>query len=622
MPHVGMRRRWLGIFALATLTVAVGLGYARVSPSADPIARGRKAYSHGDWEEAARLARERLKAAGDDPAALRLMARASVQLGRDSSAVSLFHRLGSGAMSAEDNYLLGISLTRSGNNRGGLEVWEQARAANPNHTGTLLALTRAYFASDRLADAAETGRLLATRPVWEGRAKELLGAIQFELNNPDGAISLWQRSLELDETEHHSSSSSSILRRKELARALLRVQRPADARDQLRIVLAKAPDSESYWLLSRAYLQEGAESDALTAWARAGSFRDDNPLLPEPARFVGSAACAECHRTIHTAQQNSRHARSFFRVSELGNLDLPSRAIPEPGQPEVTHTLRRVGKDGMDQETHAEGKVFRAIVDYAFGSGDRGLTLVGRDDNGQARELRLSHYRSETRSFWDVTSGHPVHPGDVTENLGQTLTADDVRRCFICHVTSQRATTLAFGPEASDRGIGCEKCHGPGGNHLLAVAAKFPDLSIARPTMASGSAVIKLCAQCHSPRGKQVSSDDPGSIRFQGTTLTWSRCFTKSGDALDCITCHDPHRNVVTSMAHYESKCLSCHSGGDHTGVLSSAGGKRKTLAETAMPTKCPVNPTAGCIGCHMPAVKNVVPHSSFTDHFIRVHRE
>jgi formate-dependent nitrite reductase cytochrome c552 subunit len=34
------------------------------------------------------------------------------------------------------------------------------------------------------------------------------------------------------------------------------------------------------------------------------------------------------------------------------------------------------------------------------------------------------------------------------------------------------------------------------------------------------------------------------------------------------------------------------------------------------------VNPNRGCIDCHMPAVKDVVPHSTFTDHFIRVHRK
>ena len=118
------------------------------------------------------------------------------------------------------------------------------------------------------------------------------------------------------------------------------------------------------------------------------------------------------------------------------------------------------------------------------------------------------------------------------------------------------------GPEAADRAIGCEKCHGPGGNHLLAVAARFPDLAIARPSLASGARVVRICAQCHSPRGKPVEPDDPTSVRFQGTTLTWSRCYTESNDKLDCVTCHDPHRDASTSTAHYEAKCLSCHAGG------------------------------------------------------------
>ena len=125
------------------------------------------------------------------------------------------------------------------------------------------------------------------------------------------------------------------------------------------------------------------------------------------------------------------------------------------------------------------------------------------------------------------------------------------------------------------------------------------------------------------------------AVRFQGSTLTWSRCFTESNDALDCTTCHDPHRNVSTSIASYESKCLSCHSGaGTVAGVgttvapngtrprSSAARSKRTTLAETSGHTTCPVNPTTGCIGCHMPAVKDVVPHSLFTDHYIRVHRD
>ena len=72
----------------------------------------------------------------------------------------------------------------------------------------------------------------------------------------------------------------------------------------------------------------------------------------------------------------------------------------------------------------------------------------------------------------------PRRPADY---LGMPLTEDAVRRCFSCHVTNPQAVLETSGPEAADHAIGCEKCHGPGGNHVLAVAAKFPDLAIARP---------------------------------------------------------------------------------------------------------------------------------------------
>ncbi len=562
----------------------------------------------------------RLKTGADDPAALRLMARASVRLGRTSGALALFKRVGPEALLPDDLYLLGVALKQDGNDAGAVQVWEQARAADPKHPETLFELTRAYIAAGHPLAAAETGRVLAECPGWEARADSLLGAIQAELNDPAGAVTHWQRALGRDVTELGSASMPAVLH-KEIACALMQAGRPAEARAHLQGLLAERPTSERYWLLSRAYLQEGSINDALVAWKQAGSFRDDNPLLLEPARFVGSEACAVCHRTTVQAQQSSRHARTFYRASELGKLDLPTSTFFEPAQPKVPHTLRRTGGDQLEQETHAGGQVFRAIVDYAFGSGDRGLTLVGRDDLGQERELRLSHYRGAAHSFWDVTSGHPVHPSDLAENLGQPLTPDAVRRCFLCHVTNPQAVLDGTGPGANDHGIGCEKCHGPGGNHLLAVAAKFPDLAIARPSLASGTPIVNLCAQCHSPLGKTVSRDDPTAVRFQATTLTWSRCFTESNDTLDCTTCHDPHRNASKSTHEYESKCLSCHAGETHSG--QSPPRERKTsLAETMKRTICPVNATGGCIGCHMPAVKDVVPHSNFTDHFIRVHRD
>ena len=84
-----------------------------------------------------------------------------------------------------------------------------------------------------------------------------------------------------------------------------------------------------------------------------------------------------------------------FAPRNSASLPCPPRRSSSQRQPKVSHTLRRTGGDRLEQETHAGGQVFHAVVEYAFGSGDRGLTLVGRDDHGQERELRLSHYRDE-----------------------------------------------------------------------------------------------------------------------------------------------------------------------------------------------------------------------------------
>ena len=80
----------------------------------------------------------------------------------------------------------------------------------------------------------------------------------------------------------------------------------------------------------------------------------------------------------------------------------------------------------------------------------------------------------------------------------------------------------------------------------------------ARPRQQPG---WRSCGRCHSHhQTSRLDREDSYWIRFQGTTLPWSRCFTESGRNMDCITCHDPHGNASISAEYYDSRCLSCHS--------------------------------------------------------------
>ena len=220
------------------------------------------------------------------------------------------------------------------------------------------------------------------------------------------------------------------------------------------------------------------------------------------------------------------------------------------------------------------------------------------------------------------TTGHTSDAEGGRDFLGKPLdAADGVLKCLFCHTTNAHAVLSRTGPEATDRAIGCERCHGPGGNHLKAVAARFSDPAIVSPAQGSGEGSLRLCAQCHALHDNpSLPRTDPYWIRFQGTTLPWSRCYTESAGALDCVTCHDPHRNAERSAAYYEARCLSCHSKASSSGPPSKTREARPSAIRQG--STCPINASSKCLDCHMPPFRSEPLHATFTDHYIRVRPE
>ena len=513
-------------------------------------------------------------------------------------------------------------------------AWNQALEAEPVPSPTLGELTQLFyeeavksetpenFRPHPLDAAARAAERLCRQPGWESRGDMILGLVRGDNLDLAGAAEAFRRMLDRDPNVAESNAQPVKLR-KLFARTFLGVGSPAEARPHLESILARGPDPEASWLLSRVYLQQGAIAEAQEALARAGSYRGDNPLEVEPSPYVGEARCQTCHAAIFQDSLANRHTQTFYRGAQLRGLPRPDRPLADPSDPKVTHAIKEV--DGtLWEETRVGDTVFRSLIEYAFGTSERYLTMVSRDARDQYRMARLSYYHTTDGQGWDRTLlaiGDPTQPEDFQ---GETLgVRAGVASCLRCHITYPRSGRERIGPETADRAIGCERCHGPGGNHLAAVAAGFSDKAIVNPAFASPQAVTqRLCNDCHilDQRYQVGDPEKPGWVRSQGAGWTWSRCNTESGGAFGCVTCHDPHKGLQsTTTAQYEAKCLACHSA-----TKDQADGKTGPIDQASSrprPRVCSVDPVKGCIKCHMPGVRMDSSHRDLTDHYIRIPR-
>jgi tetratricopeptide (TPR) repeat protein len=519
-----------------------------------------------------------------------------------------------------------MALERQGESQ---QAWDVLARVNPNDLKApewLVEIARLYARGDRLEQAAEVAGRLIEIPDWEVAGYVILAMVRFEQGDAAATCEALTHAIEKDPNLSGVPMNPAAAR-KLLARTLLQSGQPAKAREQLATIVSATDDLEAHWLLSRAFLQEDSVDAANKALDQAAEFGEQVAHFPEPAPYVGSEACLACHKNIYEVQQNSRHAQTLRFANQLSSLPIEEQSLADSHQPAVTHEWRQ-GEDGIHLQTRVGEQTFQSVVRFVIGSGRHGITPVTRDPNGGFFECRLSYYGQ--RGIWFKTDGQADQPNEPEQYVGRELNTDALRRCLHCHATSASAALTGVGPESADRGIGCERCHGPGGHHVKAVELQFSDLAIARPQQAPRDDRVRVCGQCHSPRTGSVPNTESAVVRFQASTLVQSPCFIASPD-LDCVTCHNPHSNVQTSAEHYEAKCLKCHSTArsrddsstEHRGASSRVLTRPSVSAQRSRtrPVYCTVNPTNDCVRCHMPVVENAMSHTSFTDHHIRVHR-
>ena len=356
--------------------------------------------------------------------------------------------------------------------------------------------------------------------------------------------------------------------------------------------------------------------------------------------FVGDAACFDCHEDLWRGYQQHGMARSYYRLT-------PENAVEDFSSGSLRHEASdfyyRVFEDDgrFYQEEYrldASGSKTHRLVrrmDYVVGSGNAARTYLA-ESNGRLYELPLTWYTQAAR--WDFS------PGYETQNKRFDRLIPD--RCMACHNRYPETVSFVEGKyEEVPLGIGCERCHGPGALHIderLASpeASDTVDYTIVNPIHLDLDRQLDVCQQCHlhgavsvlregrdpfdyrptEPLSAHIalfSTDAPRatdqiSVISHADRMKQSACFIATRDqpnAMNCVTCHNPHEGFrEKGPAYFNETCLGCHAPERFPTAFA-------TEAERGTHTA-----TANCIACHMPGVAvEEAPHSSFTDHWIRV---
>lgn len=343
----------------------------------------------------------------------------------------------------------------------------------------------------------------------------------------------------------------------------------------------------------------------LTVFLSAGTPR---ALAADDSGYVGSSQCVQCHREIAEVQLESGHPLTLRRVGSLSRL---MESVPlEFSDPRnrVAYRIERSSDSEftLDLVADRNGEADRMHLLWGMGAGRKGITFIGMTDAGAYGQSRVSWYQST--GGLDITTGLEDPVDNAYDALADWMSPPQREHCFACHTT--RDADLP--PEQMDpasAGVHCERCHGPGQEHIQAMTQGEADAAstIGNPGRMPAIEQFYFCGACHGapPGGNDLQAlarftVDKEVSRFPAQRLVLSRCYSESRDQLKCTTCHDPHESLVQTAASYDSKCLSCH-GGDH-----------------AMASGCKVA-ASRCSSCHMPFEGGFMTHSEFADHWIRI---
>jgi tetratricopeptide (TPR) repeat protein len=364
--------------------------------------------------------------------------------------------------------------------------------------------------------------------------------------------------------------------------------------------------------------------------------------------YADPKSCVQCHVAETAGYATTGMAHAFYRPETTNTVDASARgreffhAASSTYYSMTEHGgkyFQRRWQQGFDGKPD---NVEELQIDYIMGSGNHVRTYLHREQDGTLIELPLAWY-SEMGGHWGMNPGYD-NPRPMTHR-------PIAYECMFCHnaypeIPATAHRDLSANPAYNDlppEGIDCQRCHGPGAAHVRTAQAPGSSIqeirgTILNPVRLSKVRQMEVCEQCHlettsrslpdrirhydqQPFGYRADQPLAGFNSYfshypaKGRTdnfeivnapyrLRQSQCYLKSGGALTCETCHNPHdlHKGPESAGYYASICMKCHA------------------AELPAEIAAHRHPASNdCIGCHMPRRRTEdVVHAVMTDHLIQ----
>ena len=297
------------------------------------------------------------------------------------------------------------------------------------------------------------------------------------------------------------------------------------------------------------------------------------------AAQVSNDKCLSCHEDYRKYLTTAHHLTSQEATAKsiLGSFAQGKNILKTSLE---TRYLMAAKEDGFYQiglfGQQPELNLLSGRFDLVVGSGRKGQTYLYWGEDDRLFQLPVSYW-TEVNS-WVNSPGY----GDRMIDFSRPVPP----RCMECHASFFEPVS---GSEFSNKyrkwnyvlGVSCERCHGPGKQHvdLNAPGAPKPaDQAIVNPAKLPRDRQLALCSLCHGGIG--VAKAPPFSftagnslenfihldvpkpnepLDVHGNTvalLERSKCFKES--TMTCSTCHDVHMRQ-REVGDFSQKCMACH---------------------------------------------------------------